>query len=158
MPVVFITGMSGTGKSTVLSVLAQRGYKTIDTDDAGWCVPEDGDWSSPDHLWILDDSRMESLLDAHDDSPLFVSATRPNQGAFYGRFDHVVTLTAPIEVMIERVQNRSGNPFGRTTEEQEAIRDDTREVEPLLIRGADVVIDTSVESPESVAEKLVGLL
>ncbi len=142
----------------MLSVLAHRGYQTVDTDDAGWCVPEDGDWSSPDHLWILDVDRMESLLDANGDAPLFISGTRPNQGMFYPRFDHVVVLTAPIEVMIDRVRTRSGNPFGRTAEEQETIRNDTREVEQLLIRGADLVIDTSVESPEAVAERLIQLV
>lgn len=28
----FITGMSGTGKSTILEMLSEKGYKTIDTD------------------------------------------------------------------------------------------------------------------------------
>ena len=158
MTVVFITGMSGTGKSTVLSVLAHRGYKTVDTDEAGWCVPEDGDWDCPDYLWILDVNRMESLLDDAGDTPLFISGTRQNQGMFYPRFDHVAVLTAPIEVMIERVRNRNGNPFGRTAQEQDRIRNDTLEVEPLLIRGADMVIDTSVVSPEAVADRLIGLV
>ena len=33
---VFLTGMSGTGKSAVISELAARGYKAIDTDYDGW--------------------------------------------------------------------------------------------------------------------------
>lgn len=32
---VLITGMSGTGKSTVLDVLASRGYLTVDTTYTG---------------------------------------------------------------------------------------------------------------------------
>lgn len=35
---VLLTGMSGTGKSTVIAALAARGYKALDTDD-GWCEP-----------------------------------------------------------------------------------------------------------------------
>jgi predicted ATPase len=33
---VFLTGMSGTGKSAVISELSARGYKAIDTVYDGW--------------------------------------------------------------------------------------------------------------------------
>lgn len=33
---VLLTGMSGTGKSTVIRELAARGYRAIDAGDAGW--------------------------------------------------------------------------------------------------------------------------
>ena len=36
---ILITGMSRTGKSSVVAVLRERGYKAIDTDD-GWCEPK----------------------------------------------------------------------------------------------------------------------
>lgn len=38
MTVVLLTGMSGTGKSTLLAEFARRGWETVDTDDEGWCV------------------------------------------------------------------------------------------------------------------------
>lgn len=37
---VLLTGMPGTGKSSVIGELAALGYKAIDTDD-GWCEPKD---------------------------------------------------------------------------------------------------------------------
>ena len=42
MPVaiVLVTGMSGTGKSTVLAELARRGHAVVDTDERGWCEEE----------------------------------------------------------------------------------------------------------------------
>jgi dephospho-CoA kinase len=36
MPKVLITGMSGTGKSTALHVLHERGHRTVDTDTEQW--------------------------------------------------------------------------------------------------------------------------
>ena len=33
---VLLTGMSGTGKSTVIRALSARGFKAVDTED-GWC-------------------------------------------------------------------------------------------------------------------------
>jgi len=33
---VLLTGMSGTGKSSVMSLLRARGFKAVDTDYGGW--------------------------------------------------------------------------------------------------------------------------
>ncbi len=35
---VLLTGMSGTGKTSVIRALAARGFRAVDTDD-GWCEP-----------------------------------------------------------------------------------------------------------------------
>lgn len=101
---------------------------------------------------------MANLLDSLADRHLLVSATRSNQGVFYDRFDLVIVLRAPLEVMLERVRTRISNPFGSTHEQREKIRQDTLEIEPLLIRSADHVIDTSVEAPAAIAMRLIALL
>ena len=70
-----------------------------------------------------------------------VSGTVANQGLFYDRFEHVVLLSAPVEVLIERVATRSNNPYGSLAEHQDEIRRYVAEVEPLLRRGATVELD-----------------
>jgi hypothetical protein len=76
--------MSGTGKSTLLHVLAERGHLTVDTDYDGWTL-DDGRW---------DATRMSKLLDQEPD--VVVAGTVDNQGDFYDRFEHVVLLSAPL--------------------------------------------------------------
>jgi predicted ATPase len=50
--VVLLTGMSGTGKSTVLAELARRGHRTVDTDEEEWSeqvpLPDGGGF---EQLW-----------------------------------------------------------------------------------------------------------
>jgi len=72
---------------------------------------------------------------------LFVSGTVENQGTFYDRFDHVVLLSVPVDVLLRRVTARTNNPYGRTPEEQAEIRRYVVEVEPLLRAGASVELD-----------------
>jgi shikimate kinase len=126
---VLVTGMSGAGKSTLLEELSRRGYEAADTDYGGWTRP-DGEW---------DEARMGALLDGH--STVVVSGTVPNQGRFYDRFDHVVLLSAPLAVLLERVATRSNNPYGRSSVQRKDIERYVGEVEPLLRRGATIALD-----------------
>lgn len=134
---VLVTGMSGTGKSTVLAALAARGHKTVDTDYGDWHEDADGDW-----VWRED--RIRELLATEDAEILFVSGTVSNQGKFYARLDHVVLLTAPTPVLLARLAGRTNNPYGKRIEELAQILANLETVEPLLRRRATLEVDTSV--------------
>jgi shikimate kinase len=126
---VLVTGMSGAGKSTVLDELRRRGFYAVDTDYDGWELP-DGTWDEP---------RMERLLGEHQD--VIVSGTAENQGRFYDRFEHVVLLSAPLDVLMQRVTDRTNNPYGKSESERADIAHYVRTVEPLLRRGATLELD-----------------
>ena len=51
-------------------------------------------------------------------------------------------LSAPLEVVLERVATRESNPFGKTEAERDKIADDLAAFEPLLRAGATTEIDT----------------
>ena len=123
-----MTGMSGAGKSTLLAELARRGHPTVDTDYGGWTGP-DGAWDEP---------RMAALLAA--EPSVVVSGTVADQRRFYDRFEHVILLTAPLSVLLDRVTSRPDNPYGRTARQRREITRYTAEVEPLLRRGATVAL------------------
>jgi shikimate kinase len=132
---VLVTGMSGAGKSTLLDELASRGHVVVDTDHGGW-VLADGRW---------DEDRMTRLLAEHD--TIAVSGTVENQGRFADRFHHVVLLSAPLHVLLERLASRTTNPYGRTPDQQEEVRRYLTEVEPLLRRSATVELDGRLPVP-----------
>jgi len=142
---VLVTGMSGTGKSSALAELARRGHRVVDTDYGDWI--EEG----TERLWRED--RIDALLTEHDDGVLFVSGCVPNQGKFYPRFDAVVLLSAPADVIVERVRTRDTNDYGKSDAERESILRDLAAVEPLLRAGATAEIDTRVSTAE-VADEL----
>ena len=72
---------------------------------------------------------------------LVVSGTVSNQGMFYDRFEQVVLLSAPVEVLIERARTRRSNPYGRTAEQRAEITGYVETVEPLLRNGATLELD-----------------
>jgi len=143
MTVVLVTGMSGTGKSSALAELARRGHEVVDTDYGDWVEERPGS----ERLWRED--RIDELL-VHRDGVLFVAGCVANQGKFYPRFDAVVLLSAPADVILDRVATRETNDFGKNDAERARILGDLAAVEPLLRRGATAEIDTRAPFAEVV--------
>lgn len=149
MTAILITGMSGVGKSTVLTELARRGHETVDTDYGDWIHMVGGE-----PLWR--EELIDNLLDRPRTGPLFVQGTVANQVRFYPRFDAVVLLTAPRDVIFHRLRTRTGNDFGKTADQLARISRDIEETEPLLRALATHELDTSGPL-ETVAAALVKI-
>ena len=125
---VLVTGMSGAGKTTILDELRRRGHLAVDTDYDRWDLP-DGTW----------DERMDRMLARHPGRDRL--RHRGDQARFYDRFEHVVLLSAPLEVLFERVSTRTNNPYGKAVEQRAEIASYVQTVEPLLRRGATLELD-----------------
>lgn len=145
---VLITGMSATGKSTVLRELTSRGWTTVDLDD-GYVRP------LPDGRQQWDEALVDELLTREVEGCLAVAGCEDNMGRFLPRFDLVVLLSVPVDVLVSRVHTREGNDFGRRPGELERILADQREIEPLLRRIADLEIVTTMTVVE-VADRIVA--
>ncbi|MFJ2979244.1 AAA family ATPase [Curtobacterium sp. NPDC087082] len=155
MSKVLITGMSGTGKSSALIELATRGYRVVDTDDPGWreyrALPDPPDEAHQGE-WMWVEAKISGLLDAAEDRSLFVQGCVRNQSEFYDRFDAIVLLSAPLEVMLDRVARRTTNPYGKTALERRMIEADLVEVEPLLRAGCTHELDAARPLHEVVSD------
>ncbi|WP_315818532.1 AAA family ATPase [Paraflavitalea speifideaquila] len=153
---ILLTGMSGTGKSTVIVKLTALGYKAIDLDCdefSEWVDVDPG--TTPltpapgkDWLWRVD--RVQQLLLTKDSDVLIVSGCAENIGQFLPLFDEVVLLSAPPPVIIERLATRTNNPFGKQHQEVEQVLALQQTIEPLLRMSASHEIDTSIGIDEVV--------
>jgi AAA domain len=152
---VLLTGMSGTGKSSALGELGRRGYRVVDTGDPG-CREYREYVESSDALhrgeWLWVEERITGLLDSDDGRSLFVEGCARNQSKFYERFNAVVLLSAPADVILDRVARRTTNNYGKTPLERAMILDDLARVEPLLREGCTHELDASRPLAEVVAD------
>lgn len=116
----------------------------MDTDYDGWELP-DGTW---------DVQRMDRLLASN--AKVVVSGAVENQGRFYDRFEAVVLLSAPAEVLLARIDARADNPYGKSGEERELVLRHLGEVEPLLRATASAELDATAPLAE-VADRLEAI-
>ena len=98
---------------------------------------------------------MSALLASHPD--LVVSGTAENQGRFYDRFEHVVYLHAPLDVLLERLTSRTNNPYGSDPAHREEVARYVRDVEPLIRRSATCELDGTLPVQE-LADAVEALL
>jgi shikimate kinase len=168
--VVLLTGMSGAGKSTALRALAGRGHRTVDLDHGGYTrlLRDPGTPIGWAQEWDLE--RVAALLDGHraggpaasrgapgragpPADTLFVAGTVVNQARLYDRFDAVVLLTAPAEVLLARIAQRTDNPFGKDAPGRATVLHHVAALEPRLRAEASHVVDTRAPVP-AVADAL----
>jgi len=104
----------------------------------------------PDGRQRWREDAIQALLDTEDTDVLFVAGCEENQAQFHVQFDHVILLSAPLEVVVERLATRASNPYGKAPEELGRVVDDLATVEPLLRRVADHEIRTTIPLNEVV--------
>jgi shikimate kinase len=138
---VLVTGMSGAGKSALLAELTARGLRAVDTDHGDYFTEVDGE-----RLWRPD--RIGALLDDECGDILFVQGTTRNQVDFYPRFDHIVLLSAPAEVLVERLTTRTTNPYGSDPAQVAETLGFLQTVEPLLRAAATLEVVTTIPVSE----------
>ena len=156
---VLLTGLSGAGKSTVVAALVANGHRAVDLDseayshwvDASAWAGAPGTPVEPDRDWVWREDRVRDLLAENRGEVLIVSGCAPNMTVFLSRFDRIVLLSAPVEVLVERLGSRTGDGYGTRPDQVQRVVGLVETVEPLLRRMAGHEIDTSGRLEDVVA-------
>jgi hypothetical protein len=144
------------------SGLAVRGYQAVDLDCdtfSEWVelhgasqIPASPVESDRDWMWRAD--RVHELLSTENADVLFLSGCASNMRQFLPRFDRIILLSAPADVIVERLKSRTNNPYSKHPDEVARVLDLLQTVEPLLRRVATHEIDSSMCLDDVVASVL----
>jgi thymidylate kinase len=142
MALYYITGISGTGKSTVLKDLESRGYEAYGVDEHGygdWVDRETGKINSfhdvegdknfdihkwfKDHKWVLNFEKVAKLRKESDrrNSIVFLCGNAQGEDKAWEYFNQVFALHIDEETLKQRIADRTNNDFGKTPEELKRI-------------------------------------
>jgi dephospho-CoA kinase len=152
---MLITGMSGTGKSSVVQELAARGYQAYDLDTPEWSEwveadPSDALTPTEGKDWIWREDRVRALLSRPVNYTMFVSGCAENMGRFFPLIDTIILLTAPAATILDRLAARSPGGYGHAAAERRKVAGLISTIEPLLRKSADHEIDTRRSIPATV--------
>lgn len=156
---MLITGISGTGKSTVTQELAKLGFLAVDADCDRYSKWEDApntpDLGSspvlPGRDWVWREDKIQELLHGTKQANLILSGCAANMGPFVPMFEHVVLLSCPAAVMIRRLATRTGNDYGKQPHELERILALKESIEPRLRKLSTLELDTSQPLEETIS-------
>ena len=164
----FITGIAGTGKTSVCNKLKERGYNTYDIDEGlcSWINKESGkhaDWN-PDvgsewvekHQWICDIEELEKILSK--DAVTIVCGIASNSLEMLPYFDKVILLTLEDELLKKRLSARTGKyDWAKTEIEQSRLLSWKDDWEQAMVKAG--AIPTNTNKPlEMVIEEVLQKL
>jgi shikimate kinase len=137
MGLVYITGISGAGKSEVCKQLNRLGYLTFGTDEDGisaWYdangtlvdTPARDIWRTHEwqttHSWCYSRERLEHLAAKAVDTTVFVCGSAANENEVWHLFSQVICLFLDNENELQRrLRERSDDGFGKEPHELAAI-------------------------------------
>jgi len=143
---IYITGISGTGKTSIVQALREKGIKAIDIDD-GLCHWENKDtgehteWHPgktdqwlQEHVWLCDVGRLTKTLTNSEN--IVVVGMASNQNEYLKLFDKVFVLTGQPEIFFARIDTRTTNDFGKDPPERRMLLDWQNRLDTMIQKGA----------------------
>lgn len=167
---VYVTGVSGTGKTTVAEELEKRGIHTISVDETpGLCMwvdkqtrkkvgynhPLDKEFIEG-HEYICDEKKLENLMEEKEGTAVVLGVVS-NQDNLLHLFDKIVLLKCEPEVFLDRIQKRTNNEFGKDETAQELLSNWYKKYEKEMQDKGAVSVDAS-RPIEEVVEEVSGVL
>ncbi|MGB4767750.1 MAG: AAA family ATPase [Candidatus Saccharimonas sp.] len=173
MSLIYITGVAGSGKSTVIEHLSKAGYETHGVDEEGfadWAHRETGDialypedesnvdfheWYKQ-YSWVLNEERIHQLLDQSNlaSKAVFLAGVADGEDSVRDLFSHVIYLSIDQVTIKKRIEERENNDFGKTPEEMADTLKWYRENDPRYKSDGSIVVDAT-QPVEQVVKDIV---
>jgi shikimate kinase len=130
MSLVYITGPTGSGKSTICQKLHDLGYESYDTDKEGiryWLDPKtkepikvfkkgDPEWFKEYKLGLPKDW-LENLKSNGAQKPVFVCGTSPIDHTDSNLYNAAILLKIDEGTLIKRLADRDNSQYGKSPEQ-----------------------------------------
>jgi dephospho-CoA kinase len=174
LPLYYITGISGSGKSTVLTELKRRGYEAYDVDEAG---PATAKWHNDvtghvhpkssvkkedrtpeflaEHSWKVPRQEILGLTKQASTKTVFLGGAIANEPELQDLFSSVFALTIDDGTLRHRVASRTDNDWGKNPHELEYTLAVNQELDERYRKFDYVVIDAT-QSLEAVVDEILA--
>jgi shikimate kinase len=158
MALIFVTGTSGAGKSTVREELTRRGARAYDTDEdeiAQWTnkvtrevTPLIADaHRTPEFLaqndWRADPQRVRQLAEEGGERTVFLCGSIGNEDEVWYLFEKVLLLWIDEATMRTRLLTRRAHDFGARPHELELLLAWNEAIADHYLRRGAVMIDAT---------------
>lgn len=173
MSLIFVTGISGSGKSEVLKELRARGHKAYGTDEDGIAAfydrtsgliaghPDRPEHRTPEwrakHVWKAQRDNVEKLADSAKDKSVFLCGSVENDNEFWDLFSKVVSLVIDEKTLRHRIATRTNNNFGQNPHELTAILGWQKTAEQDYRRFGAEIIDAT-QPVDKVVDDILALV
>lgn len=137
MPFIYITGVEGSGKTTICKALSAKGYTAIDIDEEGLSSRYDKDtWNRASALppanqssstwylereWKIKPGELLKIKQPAQSEIVFVCGITDNFNEIKDIFDKIICLTLDEAAIRKRLATRTTNNFGKNAAELEYI-------------------------------------
>lgn len=164
---IFITAVSGSGKTTTCKALNELGYHAYDIEDIPglfeWRDDKTGEPAgdyrdsvkfAKEASWICDRGKLKKIIDNEKSDLTFYCGAGSNIDEIWDLFDRVVVLRVSDKTTVERLSSRGPDEYGHTPEVREYVLSWKDKVEKDWLQKGGISINAE-ESPKHVAQLVV---